>query len=948
MLSVKKIESLGQAQTYYKHYIKDDYYQKKDVVGHWYGKGAATLGLAGEIKMDDWNNLLEGRDKNGQQIVSPGQKRIKNENGTVSFVSSHCPGTDLTFSAPKSFSMLALIPSEHQDRSLMDVFDKAIDNTLSFIEKNYSQYRLKRNEELKIVKTDNLVVGKYKHLTSRETENALPDPNMHTHAFTMNITERGDQFRGLNNTPFYQNKIFFGQIFRAELGALTLQKGYRIKGDENGFWEIEGVSRESIEVFSKRHQEIETKVLEADIDNAKTRAKAAIITRKAKDNDLDMKATRQSWISELEPFAKKGFEPKIGKTIQEKQQTSPVLKAVASLSEREVHWSKEKLMHQTLKGSAGLDITIADVEKDIEVQKLAGTLLELEKEKISGGKKEARDQQKQKWKVKLPKEEVLRRQKIDEIIMAQFRAITQQAEELRFTTAENILIEKSIVQNVQDRQNSLTGLDAADVQQKLDRKYNYLRPEQKNAVGKILTSNDGVFIVQGYAGSGKTTMLKATKELYEREGYNVSGMSFTGQAAEKLQRESGIPSSTLHSHLYQLDREEREGLSKLTPRQKMKQVWIVDEASMVGNKQMAELTQRAAEQDAKLVLVGDKSQMQAISAGSPFSVLQEKEVCEKAELKDFLRQKDQNLRAAVKESVIGDIKKSVEKLKDNTIEIEAKEKRQEAIVKEYTGRTKDDRDKTMILTGTNKDREQINAGIRRELQAKEELDKKEYAFKVSSNRGKESEKSFSKEDKVIFLKNDRTLGVTNGSTGEIDKINKRGDISIKTENGTKDFNVKKGYNHLDHGYALTNHKAQGQTIKTVLINHDSETSLTNRNSFYVSISRATDEVKIYTNDKEGLGKSVEKWEEKAIADDLKIGSENASSTKEIQKEIDDRVASLQNKDNPELAQLEKHGEELQETQKFEGKNMPGMSELESGAKDSGQEKEKELEQEMAM
>jgi len=224
--------------------------------------------------------------------------------------------------------------------------------------------------------------------------------------------------------------------------------------------------------------------------------------------------------------------------------------------------------------------------------------------------------------------------------------------------------------------------------------------------------------------------------------------------------------------------------------------------------------------------------------------------------------------------------------------------------------------------------------------------KKEYAFKVSSNRGKESEKSFSKEDKVIFLKNDRTLGVTNGSTGEIDKINKRGDISIKTENGTKDFNVKKGYNHLDHGYALTNHKAQGQTIKTVLINHDSETSLTNRNSFYVSISRATDEVKIYTNDKEGLGKSVEKWEEKAIADDLKIGSENASSTKEIQKEIDDRVASLQNKDNPELAQLEKHGEELQETQKFEGKNMPGMSELESGAKDSGQEKEKE--QEMAI
>ena len=208
MLSVKKIESLEQAKTYYKHYIKDDYYQRKDVVGKWYGKGAATLGLTGEIKMEDWNNLLEGKDKSGQQIVSPGWKRIENKNSTHTFVQAHCPGTDLTFSAPKSFSMVALIPSKFQDKKLMDVFDKAVDNTLAYVEKNYSQYRLKRNGELGIVKTDNLIVGKYKHLTSRETENALPDPNMHTHNFVMNITERGDQFRGLSNTPFYQNKIF--------------------------------------------------------------------------------------------------------------------------------------------------------------------------------------------------------------------------------------------------------------------------------------------------------------------------------------------------------------------------------------------------------------------------------------------------------------------------------------------------------------------------------------------------------------------------------------------------------------------------------------------------------------------------------------------------------------------------------------------------------------------
>ena len=486
MLSVSKCRTLSQAKWYYEHYTKnlpkDDYYYKKDAHGHWFGKGAATLGLTGEIKTEDWNNLVEGKDKNGQQIVELGYKRIKNKNGTHKFIENHNPGTDLTFSSPKSVSILALIPGEYQDKRLIDAHNKAVTDTLAYIEKNYSEYRIKRNGETGTVKTDNLVGGTYTHFTSRAVKNALPDPELHTHAFTMNITERGGQFKSLNNPSFYQNKMFFGQIYRNYAAAGISKLGLQIEAQKNGFYEIKGISRETIETFSKRRQEVLEKVSEADIDNAKTRAKAALLTRQKKDENLDMKAVRKSWVKELDPYMKKDFTLETGKVKQERQE-SPVLKAAEALSEREVHWSKEQLTQQALKEGLGSCMTLTDIEKDIEIQKAAGKILELEKEKVPGEEKEARDQQK--WKVKqLPRKEVLRRQKIDEIVMAQFRAITQQDKlKTRYTTAENILIEKSIVQNVAARQNTLTGLDAADVQQQLDQKYNYLRPEQKNAVG---------------------------------------------------------------------------------------------------------------------------------------------------------------------------------------------------------------------------------------------------------------------------------------------------------------------------------------------------------------------------------------------------------------------------------------------------------------------------------
>jgi len=322
-------------------------------------------------------------------------------------------------------------------------------------------------------------------------------------------------------------------------------------------------------------------------------------------------------------------------------------------------------------------------------------------------------------------------------------------------------------------------------------------------------------------------------------------------------------------------------------------------------------------------------------------------------MRDILRQKHENLREAVRQTVFGDIEKAVEKLEDNIVEKKRASNRHAQISNDYTNRSKEERDKTLVLTATNKDREQINARIRDSLREKGEIDKTGFTFNVKNNRDVESEKSFSKRDKVVFLNNDRALGVKNGTMGEVLDIHRSGDVSIQTEKGVKNFNINKNYNWIDHGYVLTNYKGQGQTVKSVLINLDTtKKSLTNRNSFYVSISRATDEVKIYTNDKEGLVNSLRTWQEKTTTYDLKNPEQEQEKdidTQKISMEVKNILSSLEKgKEEPELAETRKEVDhQLQEIEMPQEVDMTEKT-VPGAEKSQVLEKEQEFEKDMGM
>ena len=237
MLSMTNMSS-EQAAHYYQ---KDqNYYTKEDQsIGVWQGKGAKALGLVGSIDEKEFSRLCRGIHPKQDINLVDTTKRA---------------GTDLTFSAPKSLSILMEIGEKEEDISLREAHDKAVKETLDYIE-NYAQTREQINKKRVILNTNNLVIGKFQHDVSREL-----DPDLHTHCFLLNATQKQDgKWRALHNTQMYKNKMLFGQIYRNHLAKNVKELGYDIEvtNAKHGLWEIKGVDKKLIKEFSTRSKQIE-------------------------------------------------------------------------------------------------------------------------------------------------------------------------------------------------------------------------------------------------------------------------------------------------------------------------------------------------------------------------------------------------------------------------------------------------------------------------------------------------------------------------------------------------------------------------------------------------------------------------------------------------------------------------------------------------------------------
>jgi len=405
-----------------------------------------------------------------------------------------------------------------------------------------------------------------------------------------------------------------------------------------------------------------------------------------------------------------------------------------------------------------------------------------------------------------------------------------------------------------------------------------LSAEQRGALERI-TDRDGLASVVGYAGSGKSAMLGVAREAWEAEGYTVRGAALSGIAAENLEGGSGIASRTIASMEYQWE----QGRELLGPRD----VLVIDEAGMIGTRQMERVLSEADRAGAKVVLVGDPEQLQAIEAGAAFRSVTERHGW--AEITEIRRQHDDWQREATKGLATGRTGEAIHAYERHGM-VEAAETREQArasLVDRWDAQRTAAPDQTrIILTHTNAEVRDLNLAARDRLRDAGELGAD---VRLSVERGA---RDFASGDRIMFLKNERGLGVKNGTLGKVEQVSAES-LAVRLDDGRQVAFDLKDYAHVDHGYAATIHKSQGVTVDRA---HVLATPGMDRHSAYVALSRHRDGVQLHYGrddfkDQRSLVRTLSRERAKDMASDYSRAPDSRDRNAEIRAFADRRGLS---------------------------------------------------------
>src|SRR5450631_3533686 len=401
----------------------------------------------------------------------------------------------------------------------------------------------------------------------------------------------------------------------------------------------------------------------------------------------------------------------------------------------------------------------------------------------------------------------------------------------RFTTRDMIEVEQRLHNAAElmaererhavsdaDRQATLAHADARGL---------VLSGEQADALAHVTDGRD-LGIVVGYAGTGKSTMLGVAREAWEAAGYEVRGAALSGIAAENLESGSGIASRTIASMEYGW----QQGRDLLTTRD----VLVIDEAGMVGTRQLERVLSHVAEAGAKVVLVGDPQQLQSIEAGAAFRSIHERHGG--AEIGEVRRQGEDWQRDATRDLANRRTGNALEAYRSHGMvhEAQTREQARDDLIDRWDRDRQASPDRTrIILTHTNDEVRALNEAGRMRMRAAGDLGNE---VRVTVERG---DRGFASGDRVMFLQNERGLGVKNGTLGTIEQVSAQS-MTVQTDDGRSVRFDLKDYNRIDHGYAATIHKAQGMTVDRI---HLLATPGMDAHSSYVALSRHRDGMELH-------------------------------------------------------------------------------------------------------
>ncbi len=835
----------GQSGNYYLDLASEDYYLKGgEPPGIWYGLGAETLGLFGLVSREQFLNLFNGYSPDGSTKLTQNAGQ-----------DTHHPGWDLTFSAPKSVSTLWSQADSETRQAIQEAHRNAVGSALSYLQEN-ALITKRSHGGIDKERARGLIVATFEHGTSR-----AQDPQLHTHALVMNAATRFDNSTGtILGKPLFEEKMTAGAVYRAELAArLEHALGVQIERVKNLF-EVRGVPKALIEEFSTRRKEIEEDLAARGFHGAKASAISALTTREAKEH-IAREKLFESW---QEIGHKHGF------GIEE---TNFILhsKRAPELTPQAL----DKLLTST-----------ADLLTRQQSYFSESAFIRKLSEEAPGQGLSAKD-----------------------IILATRHHLDNSTQIVRlgdfegrryYTTEEMCRIENSIIEHAFGSKNSgahkLTELSVKKALEKMKERFGYaLSDEQKRALFHITTHEGSIQIASGMAGTGKTAMLSAAREAWEREGFTVIGAALAGKAAKGLEQGTEIKSSTIAKLLRSLEPESHEGALDLKKGKPLsvtralgkeekgaqtfqplhfdeKTVLVIDEAAMVDSRQMAKLIEHTTRAGAKLVLVGDEKQLQPIESGGSFKALGQ--ILGRAELSEIKRQKEDWAREAVHDMAFGRSKEALEAFAKRGL-LSVSESRIDAMNKLITDWKQEGLarpNECLIITGTRLEATVLNRMAQAERLAAGKLEPQSCSI---------ANETYHIGDRILFTKNSAKLGVTNGSTGtllSIEPMVKTPKLSIQLDTGEVVVVNTRTYDNLLLGYAITTHKGQGETVNHAFILAGG--TMQDRELSYVQVSRARLKTHIYTDRLEAGDNLSELTRQMAISREKELALEFARRIQE--------------------------------------------------------------------
>ena len=686
---------------------------------------------------------------------------------------------DLTFKSPKSVSLLWALSDEGVSAETRAAHDSAVRQALGYLEREACQGR-RGKDGVHQVRAEGFVAAGFAHRTSR-----AGDPLLHTHVVIGNLARGADgKWGALDSRLLYRHAKTAGFLYQAALRAeLTDRLGVEWGPVRQGCADLAGVRRGVVEHFSQRRAEVVEHMRERGARSARAAEVAVLVTRRHKEPPVPIERLREEWRARAAEhgLGREAVDALIGREPEPRGERRP---APDELTEQASTFTRRDVVQAV----AAAQADGAPVER---VEALADELLG----------------------------------RADVVTLQPIKG--KGPDEQRFTTTGMLAVERDLLDGAEDRRAEGAGLaDRDSVERMLDERRD-LSDEQAAAVRALTRSGDGIQVLRAAAGTGKTYALDAAKQAWERSDFHVVGCALSPRAARELEDQAGIDATTIARLRGELER--GRPLDDRT-------VLVVDEAGMVGSRVLAELAEHAAERRAKLVLVGDDRQLPEIDAGGGFRGLAERRGA--VELTEVRRQRHAWDRDALDALRRGDVERWADAYRERgrIVARPTADATRGQLVSDWWRTAQEPGVDAVMIAHRRSDVADLNQRARALVRETGKLGEVELAA---------GGRAFAVGDQIVAGRNDRQLGVVNGDRGEVTAV----DLDRRTAqlrlSGGATVNLDADYleqGNLDHGYALTAHKAQGATVDRSFVLGSEELY---REWGYTALSRHRDEARFY-------------------------------------------------------------------------------------------------------